>query len=378
MDVIITSPSLDPAVNVSGVSAVVRFIIGANAHCRYHHFQIGSRDGEHDLWRRVANTWRTWRAWRRTLAAWPEATVHYSFPLSAPSILRDPLFMWYAKRRGRRMVVHIHGGVFLTASHTPWLLNRVLRWVFSWPVTFIVLGEGERRRLTEHYGARRVSVLPNCVSLTSAARFTRDADAHTLCVGYLGRIEAEKGMEELLEACRALKEDTVGCQPTRKQGIASRLIMAGVETRSGEYLPRFREALGDDFEYAGLVSGDTKDAFLRRMDVFVLPSHFEGLPMSLLEAMSYGAVPVVTPVGSIPQVVAGEGEGQNGIYIKVGDTKSIVAAIKRLSDDPQLTARLSRAARQTIFERFSPDDYVRRLNEIYQTNEWNTTSHTSP
>lgn len=85
--------------------------------------------------------------------------------------------------------------------------------------------------------------------------------------------------------------------------------------------------------------------------------------MSLLECMSYGIVPVVTPVGSIPQVVA---DGVNGLMIRVKDVQSIVEAIRRLSEDRNLTDRLGSEARRTIFARFSPEAYVENLNAIYK------------
>ena len=118
----------------------------------------------------------------------------------------------------------------------------------------------------------------------------------------------------------------------------------------------------DSFEYAGLVSGKSKCDFLRSLDAFILPTYFEGLPMSLLETMSYGVTPVVTPVGSIPQVVK---DGVNGMFITDHDSDSIVSAIKRLDEDRSILRKLGVAARETIFNQFSPEKYVEKLNSIY-------------
>ena len=84
--------------------------------------------------------------------------------------------------------------------------------------------------------------------------------------------------------------------------------------------------------------------------------------MSLLETMSYGAVPVVTKVGSIPTVVK---EGVNGLFIKVKDVESICKALKKLDDDRCLLAKMSVEACKTIQENFSATKYVERLNAIY-------------
>ena len=221
---------------------------------------------------------------------------------------------------------------------------------------FIVLSDMEKDILTERFGAKKVISLPNCVDLSDAAAFEKEQVLHDeskpLRIGYLGRIEPNKGMTELLVACQKLK----------KEKYPFKLVIAGKEQTEGEYLPQFDQCLGDCFEYAGLVSGKSKCDFLRSLDAFILPTYFEGLPMSLLETMSYGVTPVVTPVGSIPQVVK---DGVNGMFITDHDSDSIVSAIKRLDEDRSILRKLGVAARETIFNQFSPEKYVEKLNSIY-------------
>lgn len=358
MDVIITSPSLNPKENVSGISSVTQFIISNNSQCRYIHFELGKKDKEKGGWHRIPALVRKSGEWKRMLREHPDAIIHYNFPLSKSSLLRDPWFMRYALRQGRKMVVHVHGGLFLTAPKIPGYLLRIMKKVFSWDVPFIVLSDMERDILTSRFGARNVEVLPNCVDLNDAAAFAQEqkgsaaSSEKSLRIGYLGRIEPNKGMTELLEACKRLKADKVDF----------RLVIAGKEQTEGEYLPRFQQELGENFEYAGLVSGQTKCDFLRSLDAFVLPTYFEGLPMSLLETMSYGITPITTPVGSIPQVVE---DGVNGVFIKDHDVDSIVEAVKRLSGNRELLGRLGEAARKTIFSQFSPEAYVEKLMGIY-------------
>lgn len=232
--------------------------------------------------------------------------------------------------------------------------------VFSWKVPFIVLSDKEKEILQNRFGAKDVQVLPNCVDLSDARSFERKISELPLTLGYLGRIEPNKGMTELLGACIKLKKDR----------IPFRLAVAGKEQTVDEFLPYFDQCLGDDFYYAGLVSVMTKADFLRSVDVFVMPTYFEGLPMSLLECMSYGSVPVVTNVGSIADVVTpyedkNINKEANGIFVKVRDEDSIVKAIKLLHEDRGLTQQLSEAAKRRIFSQFSSEKYVETLNEIY-------------
>ena len=390
--IIITAPSLDPAQNVSGVSTVVQFVIDNNKEKEYQHFQIGKMDKEGGgALQRVVRILKCYREWKTQLSSTAYETqskiatktkrhfvttktiVHYSFPLSAPSILRDPWFMHYALKKGYKMVVHVHGGLFLTAPKIPFILEKILRWVFSWDVPFIVLSEREKEILQSRFGAKRVEVLPNCPDAPKsnetqseiATKTKRPSDYgnangnrnalnqhKVLTIGYLGRIEPNKGMTELLEALKKCKAE----------GRMFKVRFAGKEQTEGEYLPKYREALGENFEYCGLVSGESKKQFLDSLDVFVMPTYFEGLPMSMLETMSYGAVPVVTKVGSIPTVVR---DGENGLFVEKKDVDSICEALKKLDSDRALLDKISDEAQKTIQENFSPERYVEKLNEIY-------------
>lgn len=353
MQAIITSPSLDPTQNVSGVSSVTQFIIDNNDAVEYVHFELGRKDKEKGGWRRIPAILGKLKEWKKMLKQYPDAIIHYNFPLSAPSILRDPLFMLTARKMRRNMVIHVHGGVFLTSPSTPWLLERIMRWVFQGKEPIIVLSDSERDALQSRFHCNSIVVLPNCIDLTEAVKFKRQMSAFSMELGYLGRIAESKGMGELLEACKELK----------RQGVPFRLHIAGKEETEGQYLPAFKEALGDNFVYEGVVSGESKTAFLKKIDTFVLPSYFEGLPMSLLEAMSFGSVPITTMVGSIPSIVE---DGQNGIAIPSHLEAAIVEAVKQLMGDYKKRQTLSAKAQQAIFSRFSPEEYTATLNGLYQ------------
>lgn len=352
MQAIITSPSLDPTQNVSGVSSVTQFIIDYNDAVEYVHFELGRKDKEKGGWRRIPATLCKLKEWRKVLKQHPDAIIHYNFPLSAPSILRDPLFMLAARLRKRKMVIHVHGGVFLTSPSTPWMLERLMRWVFRGKEPIIVLSDSEKDALQSRFHCNNIVVLPNCIDLTEAIKFKRQISTSSMELGYLGRIAESKGMGELLKACKELK----------RQGVPFRLHIAGKEETKGQYLPAFKEALGDNFVYEGVVSGEIKTAFLKKIDTFVFPSYFEGLPMSLLEAMSFGSVPITTMVGSIPSIIE---NGQNGMAIASHSMPAIVEAVKRLAMDTKKRQALSVTAQHTIFSRFSPKEYTAILNGIY-------------
>lgn len=356
MRIIITSPSLDPTTNVSGLSAVTRFIIENNPHHNYVHFELGRKDAEKGGIYRVNTIIRKYKDWKCLLKTYPDAIVHYNFPLDKLGITRDTPFMRAALQNGNKMVIHIHGGVYLTSEIIPFPFRQMLKYVFSWHVPFIALSETEAEVLRKRFHAKHVVSLPNCVDLQDSRTYDRKyKDTSTpLTLGYLGRITKTKGMDYLLQACCLLKE----------LHIPFSLKIAGAEEVEGQYLPQFSRTFGNQFVYAGIVSGEKKKSFLQSLDVLAMPTFFEGLPMSLLECMRYGVVPVITPVGSIPTVVT---EGQNGMFIKVKDATSIVDAITYLHTHRSELEQMSKSSRNYIYEHFSPDSYIDKLNSIYST-----------
>lgn len=367
MHILIVAPSLDLATNVSGVSAVANFIIAHNSDCEYKHFLQGRSDGESGTINRVVRIWRNYKEWKRIVNdnLNGKFVIHYNYPLDAASIVRDFFFMKAAHQRGLPMVIHIHGGLYLFKEQKPFFIKRILSEVFSWENPFIVLSDKEREQIQRLYGTTNVVVLPNCpdnlnendnvndnVNENENVNDNENGNENGLQILYLGRIEPNKGMDYLLEAMRILKEE----------GRAFTLHFAGVEQGKNGYIERFQSLLGERFIYEGVVSGKQKTNLFKRCHVFVLPSFYEGLPISLLETMSYGLVPVVTDVGSIGEYVKDE---ENGLLLKVKDSQSIVEAIDKLGSDGKLLQRLSKNARQTISERFNPADYIKKLNSIY-------------
>jgi glycosyltransferase involved in cell wall biosynthesis len=100
---------------------------------------------------------------------------------------------------------------------------------------------------------------------------------------------------------------------------------------------------------------------LRAFDVFTLASRYEGMPLSLLEAMVLGLPVVATSVGGIPEVVT---SGRNGLLVAPGDEVALAAAWEELLADPARGATLGAAAARTA-ERFSLGETVRRTQDVY-------------
>jgi glycosyltransferase involved in cell wall biosynthesis len=98
------------------------------------------------------------------------------------------------------------------------------------------------------------------------------------------------------------------------------------------------------------------------MDVFVMPSHWEGGPITVLEAMAMGRPVVATAVGMVPEVVC---DGENGILVPPAQPEALTAAVRSLLEHPATATSLGRRARETALASFSRKAMVDRVAAVY-------------
>ncbi len=171
-------------------------------------------------------------------------------------------------------------------------------------------------------------------------------------IGTIGRLHEQKGHRILIEAARRLHD----------RHIEFRVDIIG----EGE----LRAALQRQIVHAGLdgivrLLGNRTDipACLADIDVFVLPSLWEGLPFALLEAMAAGVPVVASAVDGILEVV---NEGENGLLVAPSDAAALAGALQRLLQNPTERQALAEGARVTVRERFDVRTMVHSLQKLYE------------
>ena len=351
--ILIVAPSLETSKNVSGISAVTNFIIANNKSHVYKHFLQGKGDDEKSNLSRIVRLIRNFQKWRKLLDHLDDYIIHYNFPLDTFSIIRDYFFIKAARNRKKKIIIHIHGGLYLFKENKPILIKRILNIVFNWNYPSIVLSKKEKEQIINEYHTENIYVLPNCIDLSIASNFYREYNKNTLDILYLGRIEPNKGIDYIYDAVKILHE----------KKIVFTLHFAGTEQGNHNYIEKFSQLLGKTFIYEGIVTGQKKDRLLEQCQILLLPSFYEGLPIALLECMSFGMIPVTTNVGSMGDFVI---DNKTGLLVKLKDADSIVKALSILYDSPELRFRLSQEARKMIFSTMDPQWYIKELNRIYQ------------
>ena len=121
------------------------------------------------------------------------------------------------------------------------------------------------------------------------------------------------------------------------------------------------EKLEDIVKYEGWVSGEKKVELLNMADAYILPSYNEGLPISVLEAMSYKLPIISTKVGGIPEILE---DGINGFIMEPGDKKAIKEAIDRLMNDVDLRKKMGLESAHKV-KAHLPEHVEKQLEQLY-------------
>jgi glycosyltransferase involved in cell wall biosynthesis len=288
--------------------------------------------------------------WRlvSTIARYRRVALHVHTAARA-SFWRDCLFMGVALAARRPLIVQLHGGGFEQFYDSAGSGARALIRFFLQRAA-CVLVPSESLRVWARGVAReaRISSVPNPVP---GPRETADP-RHPNLVLFLGRMEATKGIFDLLQSVAALRAALPDV----------RLVCAGDGDRHA--VARYAERLGiaDAVKFTGWVGPSGKRALLESAAVFVLPSYSEGLPMSLLEAMAAGVPVIASPVGGIPEVVV---DGVSGYLVAPGDIATLHRLLRKLLIDRNLAARIGAAGAESARLRFAPERALPRLEEIY-------------
>lgn len=354
MDIIITSPSLDPKINVGGISAVVRFILKNNPGQKYVHFILGKTDRTYRGLSWIFSTVNSWLRWFKLVWEKKHSLIHFNLAMDKRGISRDMPLILYARLLRRPLIIHLHGGEFMSDKDVNWTVRKVIHFLLSGRELVVVLSDFERQLVIDRFGANKVIVLQNSVDLSYAKDFRKQINTSLpLKILFLGRIIKIKGLEDILKALEIL----------HNRGTDFSFVLAGAGKDEAEYCRRFKETLGEKFRFAGVVKGEETIKVLTESDIFLLPSFFEGLPIALLEAMSLGVVPVVTTAGSMGTVIR---NGETGLFVDMHSPDSLASAIGLLNTDRELLGKISINAVEYVRQFHDPVKYIEALNSIYE------------
>lgn len=264
---------------------------------------------------------------------------------------------WLPKLFGKYVVVTVHG-----LDH-----QRIGKWgsfarkyiVFGekcavrYADQIIVLSRGVQKYFVDTYG-RKTVFIPNGVSRQKilpakliTEKFGLQKDGYFL---FLGRLVPEKGIQYLIEAFQKIDTD-------------KKLVIAGGSSDSGKFMQELKELARDDGRiiFTGFVQGEILDELYSNAYVYCLPSDLEGMPLSLLEGMSYGNCCLTSDIPECAEVVE-----DKAVLFRKGSVEELRDKLQMLCDHTEVVDGYKREAGAFILGKYGWDDVVERTLEVYR------------
>jgi len=279
----------------------------------------------------------------------PRAVLHVHAASNA-SFWRKGAFMALALALRWPVVFHLHGGGFahFHARSSP-LGRRAIRFFLDHATVIVVVSERWGAWMRKTTRNPRIACIPNPVALPGE---TAAGAREPALVVFSGRCEPGKGIYDLLDAVAALRPVC----PRLRIECAGDGDLGALQRRAAEL------GIGAQVEMRGWIGPRERSRLLERAAVFVMPSHAEGMPMSLLEAMAAGCPVIASAVGGIPDLVTHD---VNGLLVPPRDPAALADALRALLSEPRRAARLGREARATIANRYTAEHALERLEQLY-------------
>ncbi|HZY26394.1 MAG TPA: glycosyltransferase family 4 protein [Bacteroidales bacterium] len=250
-----------------------------------------------------------------------------------------------------KIVYHIHGGGFsYFYNKSSSFSRRLIRILLSNSDCVITLSQSWYKYFNDNFNIKKLVVLPNIIDYPH--KLNRTVSHDSLIFLFFGLISEAKGIFDLLNVIEINKD--------HYRSRMKLLIGGNGDTQKLKTLIT-EQNMGDIIEFLGWVGNEKKIAVFNNSDVFILPSYAEGLPISILEAMSYGKAIIATDVGGVSEIVR---ENENGILIEPGNLKQIEQAINNFLENSDMVKRFGEVS-ELHARKYLPDEVLKNLEEIY-------------
>ena len=266
--------------------------------------------------------------------------------------------MWIPKLFGKRCVCTIHGldhqRVEKWSKFARWYIRHGERIAAKHADAIIVLTKAAQEYFRKTYG-RETVLIPNGVNKQNSdirddlisEKYGIKKDEYIL---FLGRLVPEKGIQYLVDAYLKLKTE-------------KKLVIAGATSDTNEFVQQLHEKTdgNPNIIYTGFINGKPKNQLYANAYIYVLPSDLEGMPLTLLEAMSFGNCCVVSSIKECTEVV-----DDKAVVFKQGDVEDLREKLQELCDKPDEVEKMQSESADFICKKYSWDDVVARTMGLYR------------
>lgn len=275
------------------------------------------------------------------------------------SFVKHGVMVVIAKIFGRKVILAPHCSVFaLLPDHSPKIWKRWVKFITNQCDYLLVLSK-EWFKFPSQLPLNNLIYLPNAINTLEYLSIDREFSEKSKSTNilFLGHISVEKGLLDLVDAISILTQDNILNFSVDLIGesinhLEFEEIMQQIDVKK---LANYINAREPEF-------GQKKIERLKSADIFVLPSHQEGMPMTILEAMASGLPVVATSVGGIPDLII---NGKNGYLVPPNDPTKLSDALKEMIQNPSLRFQIGKDNREKAKQSYDIEKYVEKLGAVY-------------
>lgn len=264
--------------------------------------------------------------------------------------------LWFPKLFGKKCIATIHGLDHQRAKWGKFASTYIMlgeKCAVKYADEIIVLSEGVQNYFMKTYG-RKTRFIPNGVVRPQIRKadiikqkYGLEKDSYIL---FLGRLVPEKGLRYLIEAFKKVKTD-------------KKLVIAGGSSDTEEFTNELKKMAENDSRilFTGFIRGQELDEIYSNAYIYTLPSDLEGMPLSLLEAMSYGNCCLVSDIEECVSVVE-----DKALVFKKSVVTELHKKLQSACDDETMVAAYKNKAADFICSKYCWDDVVEKTLEVYR------------
>ncbi len=264
--------------------------------------------------------------------------------------------LWLPRLFGKRCVATIHGLDWQREKWKSGFASQYIKFGEKIAVKYaheiIVLSRSTQDYFRSTYG-RNTCFIPNGVSrpeMRPADQIRQEWDLEKdSYILFLGRIVPEKGLRYLVEAFKKLQTE-------------KKLVIAGGASDTDAFLAELKDLAAEDprIVFTGFVSGQPLEELYSNAYVYTLPSDLEGMPLSLLEAMSYGNCCLTSSIPECTEVLE-----EHGMVFEKGNSADLQAKLQQLCDAPELVQHYKNSAADYICRKYNWDEVAEKTLHLY-------------
>ena len=274
---------------------------------------------------------------------------------SQGSFMRKVIFYKLAKWFNKKVVYHIHSGRFINFyKNSNATTKKAIKYVINTTDVLVVLSKSWAGQYKNLFNPKAIDVIPNMISKpqTEVVRQLKKSN-EKIHVVFLGKIFKPKGIYDLLDC---IIENYDAFKATTTFTIAGN----GEEDQTQKYREQDTDQI---INFTGWIDQEEKDKILSESDILILPSYSEGLPVSILEAMSYKMAIIATPVGGVPDIVE---NNVNGILFEPGNKTAIFNTLTQYIENKKLIIEQGEKSYKKVINHF-PENVRKDLIRIYNS-----------